>query len=155
MRADGLAADEIRFWKIYQPIVTALMALSEIRVLCDPERTDHKPGQPSVVHAWSATSGERVHWVMVKRSMGIFAEDMVRDLLGDRLTRHQTATFELVDLEKHKLAPQCWTYDKDWLYDLQCLSTRLVDGDDLFATVAAHVLDDQRVEWKPSNERAA
>lgn len=151
IRSDDLAADEIRYWKVYQPIVVALLARSEVRVLCDPDRVEHKPDAPAVIWAWSATSADDVHWVMVKRSAGAagLARDMVRDLLGDRLERHQRATFELVDLEKHKLAPACWTYDNQWLYDLQCVSTRLVDRDALFAVVASHIVDTRRIEWQP------
>ncbi len=155
-RVDG-HPDEIRFWKIHQPIVEALMRSGETRLACDPQRSTHEPGSPAVVWAWACCSGDAVHWVCVKRSVvrAGLGEDIVRDLLGDRLTREQRTTFELVDLAKLKMIPREWKRDRGWLSALRSLSTRTLDRDALFARVGAHVLDTRREGWRTSTERAA
>lgn len=148
--------DEIRYWKIHQPIVMGILGESEIVVACDPERASYDQG-PSVIWAWACISGETVHWVGVKRNVtqaGLGA-DIVRDLLGDRMEREQRTTFEMVDMSRLRLIPKQWRRDRGWLSALRSLSTRVLDRDRLFASVGAHVLDQRREEWRQSSERAA
>lgn len=143
--------DEIRHWKIHQPIVTALIRGASIRVACDPERSTYEPGSPAVIWAWACLSGDVVHYVGIKRSASKagLAADLVRDLLGERLDGAQRTTFDLVDMARLKLVPPQWRRDRGWLSALRSLSTRVLDRDPLFASVGAHVLDSQRSEWKP------
>jgi hypothetical protein len=149
--------DEIRFWKIHQPIVMGLLAESTILVACDPERATYEPGKPAVIWAWACVSGDTIHWVAVKRNAvkADLGPDLVRDLLGDRLEREQRTTFEMTDMSRMRLIPKGWKRDRGWLSALRSLSTRMLDRDRLFAAVGGHVLDMRRQEWRQSSERAA
>lgn len=149
--------DEIRFWKIHQPILMGLLPQSTITVACDPERADYLPGKPAIIWAWSCTSGDTIHWVAVKRNAAKagLGEELVHALLGDRLDREQRTTFEMVDMARLRLIPKCWKRDRSWLATLRSLSTRMLDKDRLFASVGAHVLDQRREEWRQNSERAA
>jgi hypothetical protein len=149
--------DEIRFWKVHQPIVMGLLAESEILVACDPDRVHAEPGKPAVIWAWACLSGDTVHWVAVKRTAvkAGLGEDLVKALLGDRLEREQRTTFEMVDMARMRLIPKGWKRDRGWLSALRSLSTRMLDRDRLFAAVGGHVLDQRREEWRQSSERAA
>lgn len=148
--------DEIRAWKILQPIVTCLVRQAEVIVACDPERSTYEPGLPAVIWGWAVTEAETVHGVGIKRSVvrAGLGEDLARDLLGERLTTPQRTTFELVDLAKLKLIPKEWRRDRGWLSALRSLSTRVLDGDPMFAAVGGYVLAN-RDGWRPSSERAA
>ncbi len=150
-------ADQIRFWRVYQPIVESLVRGGHVRVICDPERASYEPGEPAVIWAWACCTGDVVHWVCIKRSAaraGI-GEDLARELLGDRLEREQTTTFELTDLPKAIRIPRIWKRDRQWLAAMRTLSTRMLAGDATTARVGAHVLDTQRETWRASTERAA
>lgn len=153
---DG-SADEIRFWRIHQPIVTALLPASQIRVVCDPNRATYEDGQLAVIWAWACFDDDSVHWVMVKRSAikAGLGEELVRALLGDRLEREQRTTFELVDMARLRLIPKAWRRDRGWLSALRSLSSRMLDGDATFAAVGNHVLDQHRQQWRASSERDA
>lgn len=148
--------DEIRFWRVHQPIVEALTRFGQVRVVCDPNRATYDNG-PAVVWAWSCTSEDTVHWVCVKRSVvrAGFGEDIVRDLLGERLERPQQTTFELVDLAKLKMVPEDWFRATHWLSALRDMSARTLEADSVFARVGAHVLDARRASWRSASERAA
>lgn len=151
--------DEVFFWQVHQPIVTSLVSPSTVRVVCDPKRATYEPGAPAVIWAWACMTGSTVHWVMVKRSAmrAGLGEDIVRDLLGDRLEREQRTTFELVDLARLKLIPPQWKRDRGWLSTLRSMSMRMLDvEDDLeFSTVANRVLDVHRKAWVQSSDRSA
>lgn len=149
--------DQIRFWKIHQPIVMGILAESQVLVACDPSRVHAEPGQPAVIWAWACISGDTVHWVGVKRSAvdAGLGEDLVKALLGDRLEREQQTTFEMTDLSRLRMIPKAWKRDRGWLSALRSLSTRMLDKDRLFGAVGAHVLDQRREEWRISTERAA
>lgn len=153
---DG-SEDERRYWKIHQPIVTALVGSCDVVVACDPERVHSVPGSPAVIWGWACTDGDTVHWVCVKRSAvkAGLGEDIVRDLLGDRLTRVQRTTFDLVDLSRMKLIPPSWKRDRGWLSALRSISSRTLDGDALFVKVGNHLLDVRREQWRTGTERAA
>jgi hypothetical protein len=150
-------SDQVRFWRIHQPIVTGILGASTITVACDPARAEHKPGEPAVIWAWACVSEDTVHWVGVKRNAvqaGI-GPDLVRALLGDRLDRPQATTFELVDLYRLKMIPAHWFRDRGFLSSLRSLSTRMLDRDETYARAGAHVLNHRREEWRQSSERAA
>jgi len=147
--------DQIRFWKIHQPIVMGILAESQVIVACDPSRATYETGQPAVIWAWACLSGDVVHWVAVKRTAAEagFGAELVRDLLGDRLGREQRTTFEMVDMARLRLIPKAWKRDRGWLSALRSLSTRMLDRDRHFGAVGAHVLDQRREEWRVSSER--
>lgn len=154
---DG-SQDHIRFWRVYQPIVEALLrGAADVQVICDPARATYEPDSPAVIWAWACTSPDAVHWVCVKRSAAKagLAADMVRDLLGDRVTRDQRTTFELVDMTRTVKVPKIWKRDRGWLNAMRTLSSRMLAGDSLTANVGGHVLDLRRREWRPGTERAA
>lgn len=147
---DGSSA-EIRFWKVHQPIVEALVRACDVSVLCDPERATYEPGRPAVIWGWCCTTADTVHWVAIKRSAAKagLGEDIARALLGERFDGQQRTTFELVDLAKLKLVPAGWSLDRPWLRSLRSLSAGILRHDPLYAAVAEHVLDGQRAEWQP------
>lgn len=150
--------DQYRYWKIYQPIVEALVRNAEVRVLCDPARSTHEPSSPAVIWAWVCCTDDTVHWVCVKRSAAQtgLAEEMVRDLLGDRLEREQKTTFELTDMNERTLrVPKIWKRERRWLTGMRALSGLVLDGDNITVVVANHLLDLEREEWRPNSERAA
>lgn len=149
---DG-SQDEIRHWRVHQPIVEALVHSCDVRVAVDPLRVHGTTSLPAVILGWACMSGEAVHWVAVKRSVvrAGLGDELVRDMLGDRLDRVQTTTFELVDLAKLKMIPALWTRDREWLSSLRSLSSRTLAGDKLFASVAGHVVDARRAQWQPSS----
>ena len=153
---DG-SQDHVRYWRVYQPIVEALVRQSDVRVVCDPERATYEPDSPAVIWAWACMSPDAVHWVCVKRSAAKagLAADIVKDLLGDRLEREQRTTFELVDLTRTVKVPKIWKRDRGWLNAMRTLSTRMLAGDHLTANVGAHVLDLRRRGWRSGTERAA
>lgn len=154
-RVDG-HPDEIRAWKILQPIVTCLVRQATVIVACDPERSTYEPGLPAVIWGWAVVESGTVHGVGIKRSVvrAGLGEDLARDLLGARLETEQRTTFELVDLAKLKMIPKEWRRDRGWLSSLRSLSTRVLDGDSMFERVGDFVLS-RREEWRPSSERAA
>lgn len=150
--------EHIRYWKIHQPIVTALLREATVRVACDPTRSTYKPGQPAVVYAWVCSSPSRVHWVAIKRSVARLGHevtaDLLADLLGDLALGKLFMTFDLMDMRMVEYLPEDWTRERGWLSALRSLSTRMLDHDDLFATVGAHVLDTRRSEWAPAGRAA-
>lgn len=153
---DG-SRDQIRYWKIHQPIVEALLSVGDVRVVCDPERSTYEGSNAAVIWGWSCVSDDAVHWVGIKRSVAKagLGEDIVRDLLGDRLSKSQRTTFDQVDLEKADLIPSEWRRDREWLLELAQYSRRVLDGDRVFAMVGGHILDTGRPQWRTSTERAA
>jgi hypothetical protein len=152
----GGHTDQIRFWKVYQPIVTALVRGADVRVVCPPDRATYEGG-PAVIFAWACCSDDTTHWVCVKRSARAagFADELVRMLIGERLEREQKTTFELVDLSKTLRVPKQWRRERGWLNAMRTLSARMLAGDKLTAQVGAHVLDTRREEWRARTDRAA
>lgn len=142
--------DEVAYWRTYQPIVTGLLRSADVRVACDPERVHAEPGRPAVIWAWAAMSDDQVHWVGVKRqaTKAGLGEDLVRDLLGDRLERPMRTTFDLVDLWKLRLIPKNWQRDRRWLEALRVLSMRMQTRDPVFAAVGGYVMDLRRQQWE-------
>ncbi len=150
-------ADQIRYWKTYQPIVVGILRASQVRVACDPARAEYEPGKPAVIWAWSCVSDDAVHWIGVKHNViqsGV-GRDIVGALLGDRLERPQRMTFLLRDLARLEGTPREWTHDRAWLKGLLAIAQHRLARDHVFNAAAAHILDTRREEWLPNTERAA
>lgn len=105
------------FWDAHRPMVLRLMDASDIVVICDPDRATVSADGPPLIWGWLCTEGEElIHYVLVKRNVvreGLGA-DIVRDLLGSRLSRPQRYTFELVEMKKLQrelLVPISWALD--------------------------------------------
>lgn len=98
---------ELAYWARHRLVVMPLLESCTVEILCDPE-------DPNVIWAFAATKGNVVHYVCVKRTFhkeGVSA-DMVRDLLGDRLTRPCLCSHELPELRQAGLDwPTAWTLD--------------------------------------------
>lgn len=148
--SENAHADEIRYWKIHQPIVTGLLRTCTVRVACHPERVSYADGEVAVIWAWACYDANTVHWVGIKNDVARqgFGPELVEALLGDRLEREQRTTFELVDLRKLRMVPKQWRKDRGWLSALRSLSVRMLDRDPLFAAVGGYVLDVRRREWE-------
>lgn len=105
------------FLAVHRPVWTWLLAHADVSIACDPEA-------PHIVWAWLVTSGDVVHAVGCKRSLveaGI-SQEVVRDLLGDRLTKHQVCSLELPQMRTRGGTdaigidrPREWSMDPTWL----------------------------------------
>jgi len=149
--------EQIRYWRVYQPIVTTRLRSARVLVACDPERAGYEIGRPAVIWAWCCVDDEAVHWVAVKHSAAKagLAPDLVADLLGVRLEQEQRTTFELVDMAKLRLVPKAWKRDMGWLSSLRSMSMRVSKKDASYLAAANHLLDANRDEWRLAKERAA
>lgn len=160
---DGTPA-EVRYWQVYQPIVTGLLRTAQVRVLCDPARSEYVDGRPAVIWAWACLAPGLAWWVGVKRAVKKadpeLARDMVAELVGSDA---RTAMFDLVDLRGVRtpaglgasLAPPGWTKDRTWLWTMAKLSAARLEADALTCRVARHITDPARAEWSPSKGVAA
>lgn len=114
-------AKQKAFLEAHKPVWAWLLANADVQLVCDPE-------QPWILWAWLITSGgDVVHAVGCKRSLieaGI-AEDVVRDLLGGRLRKHQVCTLELPQMRTR--GPDAMGVDrpKEWSGDFTWLLTRM------------------------------
>lgn len=166
----------MRFWKVYQPIVTALVRNTEVVVLCDPERSDYADqNRPAVIWAWACFGGpDIVHWICVKRqaTQAGLSRDMIRDLLGERIRTRQQTTFELSEprnstahvvkdltalgaLSRDEGGESLWRRDRGWLNLMRRFSLGVLQHDKITTAVGRHILDANRVEWRSGTERAA
>jgi hypothetical protein len=150
--------DEIRYWRIHQPIVTALLSRCSVRVACAEGRSEYAEGKPAIILAWACLSPNYVHWVCVKRNVarianGEVAREIVADLLGDAWNQDRRMTFDLLDLRKLGPYPETWRRDRSWLSTMRSLSVKRLEKDATFGEVASDVLASR--EWRPNSERAA
>lgn len=147
--ADGSEA-HLRFWRLHQPIVTALLRQSSVLVACDPERSQHEPGRPAVIYAWACFDSRYVHWVGVKRRLAEAGEapGLIDALVGPLTLVECETTFELVDMMRAGGVPAHWHRDRSWLPAMRRLSERVLARDDAFARTALHVLDLTRERWE-------
>jgi hypothetical protein len=100
-----------RFWEEHRPIVEALIRTENVEVASDA-------ADPTVIWGWACTSGDTVHYALVKRSL-MQADreksiELVRDLLGDRLDRACPYTREQRDLYLLGLVPREWYPSSIW-----------------------------------------
>lgn len=84
---------ERNYWREHAPMVEYLLKRTETTLAVDPE-------EPGVIWGFACTSGDTVHYMVVKRSvlrlMGSdFAGEMMRDLLDGRMERACGTTHEL------------------------------------------------------------
>ncbi len=149
--------DHVRYWRVHQPVVVGLVSATTITVACDPQRSSYDDGKRAVIWAWAACSGDEVHWVGIKHSViqAGLGPDLLRAVLGDRMDREQRYTSPLRDLRRIQEYPAQWKRGADRMSMLRAFSERMLRRDAVFATAAAHVLDQRRAEWRTSTERAA
>lgn len=107
-------------WAEQAPLVTMLLANSDVEVVCDPERSRTSAAGPAVIWGFACTSGDVVHYVLVKRNAvkAGLGPDIVRDLLGDRLERPCRFTHELVEMRSGACGvklPRSWGWDSLFL----------------------------------------
>ena len=109
-------AKQKAFMAVHRPIWTWLLAHADVSLVVDPEA-------PHIIWAWLVTTDDVVHAVGCKRSIveAGFSQDIVRELLGDRLTRHQVCSLELPQMRTRGDSaigldrPQTWSLDPTWL----------------------------------------
>lgn len=106
----GLSKASDEFWEAHRAMILKLMATSDIEVICDPERSEATAAGPPVIWSWAAYKDRTIHYVLVKKSVrrAGLAEDMILDLLGDKLTTPCWYTFEPVELGR---VPPKWIPD--------------------------------------------
>jgi len=105
------------FLAAHRPIWAWLLAEASVALAVDPEA-------PQIIWAWLVTSGDDVvHAVGAKRSLiaaGLAAE-VVRDMLGSRLDRHQVCSLELPQMRTIGSEgigidrPRLWSLDPSYL----------------------------------------
>lgn len=149
------SSDHVAWWKINQPIVTALFHSAVVRVACDPTRASYTPGYPSVIWAWSVSSDDYVFGAGVKRSVTRVSTDMAKeiatDLLRDEMGREMRTAFDLVELQEMALVPENWNRSAGWASSLRQMA---VGGRDrLYMSAARNVLDPNRKPWLTCAER--
>lgn len=110
------------FLDAHRPIWSWLFGHADITIACDPE-------DPNIIWGWLLTSGDEVvHAVGVKRSFterkhGLtpVSVELVADLLGERLKKHQVCTLELPQMRANGTGtigldrPAKWSLDPTWL----------------------------------------
>lgn len=150
---------QVRFWRLYRPIVLALLRSCRVRVLCDAERVDYRPDKPAIIWAWSCTDGSLVHWVAIKRRLAHADSDLARDAFEalfseeDRTSTRRTS-FYMPDLYRYHLVPSDWHQDPSYLGALVALSDRLRMKDAArFADVAQATIAASREAWGPDEVR--
>jgi hypothetical protein len=149
--------DQVAFWSLNHPIVTAVARTADVTVLCDPERAHHAPGQPAIILGASIVAGNTVYgaWVKNKLLKSGFGGEIMDALLGDRLDRPQVMVMELVDLLRLKAVPEEWVIDASWWHAMRKLATLAIDRDPVAGGVVAHMMDPAREQWLPRSMRAA
>jgi len=151
--------DQIAWWALNQPIVTGLIRHAQVTVLCDPERSEHGPGQPAVLWGWMVSAGDVVYGLGVKRSVRRasldLAMDVARELLGERIQHEHTQVMSLVDLGRLGLIPPSWSLDLSWWETMRRLVAASLDKDQTTASVVAHIMSPTREHWVPNSQRAA
>lgn len=89
-----------RFWDEHRSFFLEVIADSTVMVACDPGRVLQSDDGPPIIWGWIAYEGPVLHYVLVKRSaaqLGL-AEEIFRDLLGDRVRSETAYTLEQVEL---------------------------------------------------------
>ena len=119
--------EEVEFWDEQRPLVEWYLQHTDVDVICDPERSEPSNGRPPVIWAFAATSGDMVHQLIVKRSareLGL-ADDLIRDLLGDRLTKVCGFTSDLHEFAPARRPRLTIEYPKQWYPHFTWLLTEM------------------------------
>jgi len=151
--------DFAAWWAINQPIVTGLVRSANATVLCDPERADYRNGT-AVIWGWLVADRSTVYGCGVKRNVrrraGLdCAQDMARDLLGDRLWRPQVQVIDLYDLRRLHVIPSTWTRDELWWPSMRGAVQASLYRDPVSVATLSHIADPKREPWVPNSQRAA
>ncbi len=124
-------------WAEQAPLVERLVGAPWVttEVVCDPERVRTTADGPAVVWGFAATSGDVVHYLVVKRDVvkAGFGPDIVRDLLGDRLERPCTFTHELVEMTSGRCGvklPRSWRWEWSLWLPRRLVGLRSVAAED-------------------------
>lgn len=116
-KRDPSARDrEMAFLAAHRSIWLWLLENADVKLAVDPEA-------PHLIWAWLVTTDEVVHAVGCKRSLidAGLSVDVVTDLLGDRLKRHQVCSLELPQMRTRGGEaigldrPAQWSLDPTWL----------------------------------------
>jgi hypothetical protein len=107
---------ELAFLAAHRAVWLWLLEHADISLAVDPEASH-------IIWAWLLTSGDVVHAVGCKRSLieAGLSVDVVSDMLGDRLKRHQVCSLELPQMRTRGGEaigidrPQMWSLDPTWL----------------------------------------
>ncbi len=105
------------FMLAHRFIFTWLLKNAEISLAVDREKPNER------IWAWLVTTGDVIHAVGCKRSLITekLSSDIVRDLLGTRLMRHQVCSLELPQMRTRGAEaigidrPSSWSLDPTWL----------------------------------------
>jgi hypothetical protein len=107
---------EMAFLAVHRPIWLWLLENADVQLAVDPEA-------PHIIWAWLVTTGDVVHAVGCKRSLieAGLSVDVITDLLGDRLKKHQVCSLELPQMRTRGGEaigldrPAQWSLDPTWL----------------------------------------
>ena len=144
----------LTFYAEMHPIVEGVLRSGvTVRVACDPERIHASDGQRAIIHAWAVTDGDILYGVGIDKrfkSAG-FGADLAAAVLGDALTRVMRMRLDVVDVRPAPI----WIRERGWSSSLRALSARRIAQDATYISVAGHILDELRAEWKPREKRVA
>lgn len=105
------------FMEAHRFIFAWLLRNADVSLAVDREKPDAR------VWAWLVTTGDVIHAVGCKRALCTekLSTDIVRDLLGERLTKHQVCSLELPQMGTRGAEaigidrPYSWSLDPTWL----------------------------------------
>lgn len=144
----------VAFYEVQQPMIEGLLRSgARVVVACDPERATYEPGLPAVIHAWGVLDADIVYGIGIKResTKAGFGGELARLVLGDALDKPMKTVLDIVDIK----VPAIWRRERGWGASLRQLSERRLSEDRVFAAVARHIIDPDRVPWVPNEQRAA
>lgn len=121
--ASDMVMKQKAFMAAHRPIWEWLLEHADVQLAVDRD-AQH------LVWAWLITSGDVVHAVGCKRTLveAGLAQEVVRDLLGDRLRKHQVCSLELPQMATFSNKTEAIGIDRprEWSMDPTWLVTRMV-----------------------------
>jgi hypothetical protein len=121
-----VVARQKAFLHSLSPVWAWLLDNADVTLIADPE-------EPAIIWGWLITSGEVIHAVGCKRS---FCEridgdlpisvDLVTEMLGDRLERHQVCSLELPQMRSRGSGTIGIDRPREWSMDPTFLLMRMV-----------------------------
>jgi len=107
---DWQCAAKAAYWAEHEPVVHRILARAETTIACDA-------GEPWVMWGFATTDGPDIlHYAMIKRRFRDLGGDVFKALLGDRLSRPQRYTHDLVELRKPDLRVQGVEVPRSWRF---------------------------------------